>query len=393
MRQIALPDLEAVVSLTPCDIPQPVPVVTTEAPVREHQSLYLAAGGCLYAVNATDGTTRWGQQVKLTRTREAHYPPEVSVPPPPRMAFATPRVVDGVDGTVYVCIYGFGTYTCAFTAGDGALRWWTQTDAQVSGGHFVDWAAPLAQDGIVYSGTYALNAQDGTVLWRIDIDTQAEGTLALHALADQTLYASTDRGIFAINAQDGQVRWRYQPAEPRYLSGPPVASGRLLYVGTSGGVGYPEPGHFFALDVETGAEVWRYPHPIGSYIGAVVQHEAIYVSSGDRSLYALDARNGALRWRHQFAAPGHYPATIAHDNLYIATDGAYALRSADGEVVWHQPLGSSPSVSYRPLIVHDSAVFLVRLDGHGRGTLYALNTRTGAEYWHTPYPSALALAQ
>ena len=72
MRQIALPDLEAVVSLTPCDIPPPVPVVTTVAPVREHQSFYLSAGGCLYAVNAADGTARWCQQVKLTRTREAH---------------------------------------------------------------------------------------------------------------------------------------------------------------------------------------------------------------------------------------------------------------------------------------------------------------------------------
>jgi outer membrane protein assembly factor BamB len=393
MHQIALPALEAVVTLNSCEAPPPDPVVTTVAPVREHQPLYLTTGDCLHAVDAADGTARWCQQVKLIRTREVRYPPEVSVPPPPRMHFATPRVVDGVsgvDGQVYVSIDGWVSYTCAFAADDGSLRWWTPTDARVYGGHFMDWAVPLVHDGIVYSGTYALNAQDGAVRWRVEaINTLEEGTLALHALADETLYASTTRGIYAINAQNGQIRWRYQPEEPSHVSGPPVVADGMLYAGTNAFVGYPLKGCVFALEVETGTEVWRYR--VGDYIGAVVHHETIYVSSGDRSLYALDAKNGALRWRHPFAAPGHYPATIAHGVLYLTADGAYALRSADGEVLWHQALESSPGVSFHPLVVLDGAVYLVRLDKRG-GVLYALNTRTGAEYWHTPYPSALSLA-
>src|SRR5258708_38131905 len=93
MHQIALPALEAVVSLNPCQAPPPVPVVTTVAPVREHQSLYLTAAAGLYALNAADGTARWCQQVKLTRTREQTDHPMVSSPPPPRMSFATPPAV------------------------------------------------------------------------------------------------------------------------------------------------------------------------------------------------------------------------------------------------------------------------------------------------------------
>ncbi len=379
MHQIALPALEAVVSLNPCQAPPPVPVVTTVAPVHEHQSLCLTAAACLYALNAVDGTVRWCQQVQLTRTREPTYHPMVSSPPPPRMSFAAPRVVHDV---VYVCASGFGEYTCAFTADDGALGWWTPTDARVASMPFMDWAVPLVADRLVYSGTYALNAQDGSVLWRIDIDTNEEGALALHALTDETISATTHRGIYAINAQDGQIRWLYTPREQTILSGPPVVADRLLYAGTRGFFGYPEKSYFRALDVETGAETWRYPL-VGSYIGAVVHRETIYVSSGDCSLYALDKKSGVLRWRHQFAAPARYPATMADNVLYITTDGAYALSSEDGRVLWRQPLGSSRSVSFTVPVVQGGAVYLARIDGHGWSVLYALNTLDGAEYWHT----------
>jgi outer membrane protein assembly factor BamB len=362
--------------------------------VGENQFLYLSTGVCLYALDAGDGTTRWCQQVKLAPLREVSYPPWVSVPPPPRVGFATPRAVNGV---VYVCVGSFGeyNYTCAFNAEDGAPRWHTPTDGKVAAMPFMDWAVPLVSDGtdgVVHSGTYALNAQDGRVLWRTTIDTLAEGTVSLHALVDETLYATTQWGIYAINTQDGQIRWRYQPEEPRYLSGPPVVSGRLLYAGVSGGAGYPEPGHLFALDAATGAEVWRYR--MGRYIGAVVFRESIYINSGDRSLYALEAKSGRLRWRHQFAAPGQYPATIAEDILYIniGTDGAYALSSEDGAVLWHQSLESNPGVLFSPPVVLDGAVYLVRDDKRGRGMLYALDRRTGAECWRwqTPPPSAIA---
>jgi outer membrane protein assembly factor BamB len=359
------------------------------APAPERESLYIPAGDCLYAVNAGDGTTRWSQQVK--QTRNFVYRTGISHPPPRRMTFAVPRAVNGV---VYVCIEGNGAYICAFDADDGSLRWRTATDGRVAAMPFMDWAVPLVSDGVVYSGTYALNEQDGSVLWQIAIDTREEGTLSLHALANKTIYATTHRGVYAINAQNGQIRWLYQPDEQCIVSGPPVVAGRLLYAGASGSIAYPESSYFSALDVETGAETWRYS--MGPYIGAVVQRENIYVSSGDGSLYALDAQGGVLRWRYQFGSPGHYPVAIANDILYINRDGAYALRSEDGAVRWRQSLEYNPSVSFTPSVVLNEAVYLSRIDGRGQSVLYALNTDDGAECWHTTYPCGvgpLAIAQ
>jgi|SRR5579859_1132175 len=250
--------------------------------------------------------------------------------------------------------------------------------------------------------------------------TLKEGALTLHALVDETLYATTQWGIYAINAQNGQIRWLYQSDTLSIVSGPPLVADRLLYAGTSAGFDRPQRSHvhaprtsaglprppaptgnsgkayFCALDVATGAEVWRYP--MGHYIGAVVHDETIYVNSGDCSLSAREKQSGRLRWHHQFGASASYPATIANDVLYINinSNGAYALRSEDGAVLWHQPLGNSPgtpgdSFTFDAPVVLDGAVYLVCFNRRARGVLYALDARTGAECWHTPYPPSGAL--
>src|SRR5260370_11979424 len=108
------------------------------------------------------------------------------------MTFGTPRVADGV---IYVCVSGYGRYTCAFNAGDGSLRWRTPTDAWSVSMPFGDYAVPLVREGIVYTGAYALNEQDGTVLCRIAI---ARRWLSPQALVDGTLYSITPLGIHAV---------------------------------------------------------------------------------------------------------------------------------------------------------------------------------------------------
>jgi len=300
-----------------------------------------------------------------------------------------------VNAVVYVCVGSFGeyNYTCAFNADDSALRWHTPTDGMVASMPFMDWAAPLVSDSkdrIVYSGTYALNARDGSVLWRTAIDTDAEGTLSLHTLVDETIYATTHMGIYAINAQDGRIRWLYHPDDQSHISGPPVVADHLLYAGTGGSVAFPQKSYFFVLDAATGAEVLRYR--MNHYVGAVIHDASIYISSGDRLLYAVETKSGRLRWQQQFAAPGHYPAAIADDIVYIIADGAYALSSQDGVVLWHQPLESNPGVLFSPSVVLDGAVYLARDDKRGRGVLYALDRHTGAECWRwqTSPPSAIA---
>ncbi len=377
------------VALNRCQDLPPVAVVTTVAPVGAQQTLYVATFDRLYAVHTSGGTVRWCQQVQPTEERIQQWSVrhDIHRDRPPMLHFGTPRVANGV---VYVCVSGYGMYTCAFNAGDGLLRWCTPTDAWQVAMPFGDYAVPVVREGIVYSGTYALNEQDGTVLWRIADDT---GWFSPQALVDGTLYAITQMGIHAINTQNGEARWYY--ATPMTPGGPLVVADQLLYVGTLGSVDHPEKSRFYALDAETGTLRWQYPLD-NSYVGAVIDNESIYVSSRDQHLYALEKHSRSLRWKYRFIYPTYNTATIVGNVMYINIDGAYALSSVDGTVLWHQPLGSSRGVSFTPSVVLDGVVSLASIDGHGRSVLYALDASNGTEYWHTHYPHQiipLAVAQ
>jgi eukaryotic-like serine/threonine-protein kinase len=405
MRQDQTP-LSDYMTLNSCqDLPR-ISVVTIVAPVEERQTFYLGVGQVgvdpddqialveehqmlyvtdldrLYAVNASEGTVRWCQQLQPTkelndRLRMRHHPPAC-------LHFGTPRVANGV---VYVCASGYGRYTCAFNAGDGSLRWRTPTDAWSVAMPFADYAVPLVKDGIVYHGTYALYEQDGTVLWRVAIDTR---WLSLQALVDGTLYAITQLGIYAINAQNGEVRWCYEPETHMIIGGPLVVVDHLLYVGTSGSVDHPEKSCFYALDTETGTLRWQYPMG-DSYVGEVIHNESIYVSSRDQHLYALEKNNGSLRWKYKFVSPTPHTVTIVDNVMYIGGYYAlYALSSANGMVLWHKDLMSSASFYGTPSVV-DGVVYLASTDGPGRSILYALNASNGAENWHNHYPYKIAL--
>ncbi len=373
------------VALDRCHDLPPAAVVTTVAPVGAQQTLYVAAFDRLYAVYASDGTVRWCQQVQPTQEVIQKWSTLHGMPhhPPSAVTFGAPRVANGV---VYVCVSNDGRYTCAFNAGDGALRWRTPTDARSASIPFGDHAVPVVRNGIVYSGTYALNEQDGTVLWRIASET---GWLSPQALVDGTLYAITQTGVHAINAQNGEVRWHYQPDAHTMISGPLVVADDLLYVGTSGNVAHPHKSYCCALDTEKGTLRWQDPLHKG-YVGAVIDNERIYISAGDGYLYALEKHNRSLHWKYQFWTSGYYSATIAENVLYLNTDGAYALSLADGTVLWYQRLGSNPSVYFTPSVVLDGVVYLASIDGHGHGMLYALNASEGTEYWHSPYPHQIA---
>ena len=363
------------------------------SPSSTPRSIYFGdSRGNLYAVNAKTGELRWCIHLNSPKTVTNPCPGR---PCPPSASFLIIGTLTVVDGVAYVCISGSSgaSSTYAFTISDGSLRWRTQTECWTNTNSFVSSIGPLVNNGVVYSGLYALHAQDGQVLWKTHIDPSVEGQVIPLTMVDGVIYANTEGAIFAITTRDGSIRWHYPPNSNVSLGGPLAISNQMLFFGTIGSVNQPETSALYALNTQNGSLRWY--KLMGDYVGTAFLNNVAYVSSRDQYLYALNMNNGTVLWRHRFIYPTYNPALAMNGALYINIDGAYALRSDNGGILWHKPLGTSQSVDFLPSVVVDGVDYLASNDGRGNSILYALRATDGAEYWHSaniPQISPLTVA-
>ncbi len=196
----------------------------------------------------------------------------------------------------------------------------------------------------------------------------------------------------------------------------PAVVGDRVYVGDWAGVVY-------ALDRETGDEVWRFQADLhrNVYAGQIVSSPAV-ADVGDRrlvfigagkTLYALDTVDGDEVWRHEIGEPGDVDVpteiesspVVVGDTVLIGYDvhntpgyqaGLLAVDSATGDVRWDfdpdagaEPTGcvdvwASPSVDEeRGLVFAATGNCPSSPDGWGDYTeaLFALDVETGEPAW------------
>lgn len=356
------------VALSNCPEHPPSISVAVKLPASDAHFIYVGSGGNLYAFNASNGAMLWCRQVKIT----GDFPCPFSCPPPPFMIFGQPAVVNGV---VYVCASGYSGYTYAFRASDGSLLWRIKSDCAVDSIPFADYAVPLVDHGIVYTGSYALRAHNGKILWFTPLG------VSFQALVDGVLYANTEDTIYALNANNGAARWHYEVPDRAPLSGRLVLVDNRIYFGTQSSVDQTEKSALYVLNATNGSLLWKFS--MGDYSGATLFNDLVYVSSRDQYLYALQVSNGGIRWRFKSVYPVYNMATVAGGVLYINMDGPYALNAETGKVIWHRTLGISPSVDFTASTLLGNVLYLASTDGQGNSILYALNANTGATYWHS----------
>lgn len=370
------------------DQPPTIMVTTAILTTATTGTVYLGSGGNLYALNAQTGAMRWCRQVK----RSGDFPCPGHCPAPPSILWGQPAVADGV---VYACASGFGDgQTYAFRASDGALLWRTASDCWAVSMPFGDYAAPLVDHGVVYSGSRALRAQDGQAIWTTRAGPADPRYIAFQAMNDGVLYANDDTSVYAISAKDGSVRWKFTAPDGSTPGDRLTVAGGRVYYGTLDSVDGSEKSHLYALDAAHGTLLWT--SRMAAYSNPTLANGLIYIGSASHTLYALQASDGAVRWRYTAASSGAMATTIAGGVAYTVLDGPYALDAPTGKVLWHQSFGvsegtsyshqsfgASPSDLYTPITVAGNIVYLARTDGMGNSVIYALNAATGAIYWRT----------
>lgn len=195
---------------------------------------------------------------------------------------------------------------------------------------------------------------------------------------------------------------------------------------------YTGSGSVYALDINTGEQLWEFKTPDVPYDTVFVNNginalaldgDTVYFGGYTSILYAIDRHTGKERWRLQLEGRGiGVPISFDKDSVYVGWAGrtaainkatgekrwefrnpdgfgafapmldgkrllvaggytAYALDTQTGNLLWEQRWDDEKN-AYDSLSILSSAVYQNQfMAGDGRGVLHAFDARTGEPLW------------
>jgi len=172
----------------------------------------------------------------------------------------------------------------------------------------------------------------------------------LHTNGDYTQKRfSPNTQITPANVGKLRVAWIFQTDVRESMETSPIVVNGVMYVTTSFS-------HVYALNAQTGEELWHYKHslgPITTYCcgpnnrGVAVYEDKVYLATLDAKLVALDAKTGNKVWQSDVGDPElGYSETMAptavKGKILIGTNGGeYGIRgfvkaydAKDGKLLW-----------------------------------------------------------
>jgi len=203
-----------------------------------------------YCLNAETGALKWSLKTNwLIRSSPA---------------LANNRVYLGPDDGVIRCL----------NAQDGTAVWTRNVDGGLIKGFFdvnpfQIRSSPIIVGNRLYVGSldanvYCLNIADGSVVWKTKT---GKAICSSAAVTDGKVWiGSGDRNMYCLNASNGAVLWKFNTNADEFAkdpgfryptvgtgevcSSPTIADGKCFFFSSIGAV-------YFALDANTGKEVWR----------------------------------------------------------------------------------------------------------------------------------------
>jgi outer membrane protein assembly factor BamB len=182
-------------------------------------------------------------------------------------------------------------------------------------------------DGKVFPGSFenqqmALDAKTGDVLW----NTLTKGPMIFSGSYYEGKFlrgGTDDNTMYCFNATNGQILWTYTPdTEGYFTTGCAVAYGTVYELN--------KDGYLYAIDVETGNPLWKYPGPATTLWPGfpTVADGKVYATTGEVARYGgmvgtsefacLDAYTGRLIWKLPIEALApRESVAVAYGNLYI----------------------------------------------------------------------------
>lgn len=186
-------------------------------------------------------------------------------------------------------------------------------------------------------------------------------------VGDYVFIAGNDKVLRALNKDSGEQLWS-----------------RTVTCGLSGGVAADsstayfsgQDGYMYALDIETGSEMWKSGLGYHIFTDACVFSDSLVLAGNSMgSIAALNKRTGTLIWDDTMDGLLLGPAIADSIAVFSSESGAAGAWDISGNTLWSRGFSSQPS---SPSIV-SNVVFL----GFSSGKVLALSLQTGETLWET----------
>ena len=320
------------------------PGITTDG-----ETLYLAFGSHVYAINASNGGEKWRFPEEADRNISFYAAP-----------------VLGEDGQLIVG--GYNNVLYSIDPDTGKQTYWTFNEARnrYIGNPIV--TAELVLAPSADSNIYALNFS-GEALWKF---TTGEPSWGQPAVDENNVYvASLDHHLYAINLETGRVVWDKDLRGA--IVGTPLVVNGVVYSSSFAKT-------LTAHDTRTGEVLWTFPTNNWVWAGAAMEEGILYFGDIDGILYAVNAHSREEKW--SFQADGGIFSTplIADGKIYFTTEnGSIYAFTVENEQLWSQKIVGKIYTS--PILVNN----LVLVAAMESDKLIIAYDENGIERWsYTP---------
>ena len=143
--------------------------------------------------------------------------------------------------------------------------------------------------------------------------------------------------------------------------------------------------HVYAINLETGAEKWRYPQKadaaISFYAAPVLSPDGqLIVGDYGHTLYSLDPQTGTENWKFVDAKHRYVASPLATSKGIFApvADGSLYALNLNGKPMWAKPFKAKGPIWAQPTADNEcNCIYAASMDHH----IYAINADTGEQEW------------
>lgn len=252
-------------------------------------------------------------------------------------------------------------------------------------GFGADW--PMFQRDPLKHGQASVALRRPGVLWSVYLGVQAwtnnpvvVGERVIVGSSGVWNEADPQDGVYAIELRTGAIVWRFPT--PADVNG--VAYVNCVVVAGT------DDGRVLGLSLSNGEKVWEYASGAPKvYAQPLVLGSLVLGADSAGHVFALDGSSGVLRWRSQVAGAVRGGLASDGERVFVATEtGEVAAFDLAGRQLWRRQLAFG--VYSVPTVVDGLVVLgLVRETTYARPALVALDAATGDTIWEASNPRGL----